>query len=279
MLKSLTHQEHLSFAIRSKFELLLTKHKYFSFAQQLLLFTITHTIRVCKEVSAWKQHQYGEVADLAFAVGVSHRFADKVITAVNEGKEASFFSRKVRRDALLVLEDLVLSLQEERNSWSCPATTISVAYRVRRDKFLLNNSKRNLINLFLKEFPQHKFKTSVLLRSWPRNFKTPISRNRVRNACPIHSNFQRLQQALYSCGVQSNIVKSCRAASVLAMCDNDCVVSLDPLCWQYDCAMCVCEEYPDIPWILSLGLICHLLLVLLSGRKVQVAVLAEMTPS
>ena len=108
-----------------------TKNKYFSFAQQLLLFTITHAIRVCKEVSAWKQHQYGEVADLAFAVGVSHRFADKVITAVNEGKEASFFSRKVRRDALLVLEDLVLSLQEIRNSRRCPGTTISVAYRVR----------------------------------------------------------------------------------------------------------------------------------------------------
>ena len=114
------------------------------------------------------------------------------------------------------MEDFVLFLQEERNSRSCPGATMSVAYRVRRDKYLLCDSKRKLIQLFLKEQPQHKFKPSVLLRAWPRNFKTPSSRDRIRNACPVHSNFRRLQQALHSCGIGSNIVKSCRAASALA---------------------------------------------------------------
>ena len=61
------------------------------------------------------------------------------------------------------MEDLVLFLQEERNSRSCPGSTVSVAYRVRRDKFLLCDSKRNLIKLFMQENPQHKYKPSVLL--------------------------------------------------------------------------------------------------------------------
>ena len=55
---------------------------------------------------------------------------------VKEEMEASLCTREFRRDSLLgtsVLEDLVLFLQEERNSKSCPHCC--VAYRLRRDKF------------------------------------------------------------------------------------------------------------------------------------------------
>ena len=69
----------------------------------------------------------------------------------------------------------------------------------------------------------------------------------VRNACPIHSNFQRLQTALLSRGIGFNITKSCRAASALAMCDHPDVVSLDPLTWRYDCATGVCPSCPTLP--------------------------------
>ena len=114
-------------------------------------FTITHAIRVCKEVSCWKNHEFGEIIGLANAVGVSKRFAAKVISAVRLGEEAKLFKRKVRCDSLRgssVIEDLVLFLQEERNSRSCPGATVSVAYKVRRAKFLLCESKKNLLKLF-----------------------------------------------------------------------------------------------------------------------------------
>ena len=186
-------------------------------------FTITHALRVCKEISSWKEHEHGEVAGLARAIGASLKFAVNFISAVREGKESELFRRSIRKDALRgssVLDDLVLFLQEERNSRSCPGATVSVAYGVRRDKYLLCDSKKNLLKLFMEENPQHRFKTSVLLKGWPRNFKTPSSRNRIRNCCPIHSNFRRLQQALLSAGVGSNITRSCRAASALTMCDK-----------------------------------------------------------
>ena len=87
----------------------------------------------------------------------------------------------------------------------------------------------------------------ALFRAWPRKFETPSSRDRVRNACPVHSNFRRLQQALHSVGVGCNIVKSCRAASALAMCDTENVISLDPLSWSYSCAMGLCSACPELP--------------------------------
>ena len=52
-------------------------------------------------------------------------------------------------------------------SRSCPGSTVSLAYGVRRNKFLLCDSKRNLIKLFISENPQCKFKPSVLRCSGP----------------------------------------------------------------------------------------------------------------
>ena len=213
-------------------------------------FTITHAIRVCKEVSFWKHHEYGEVAGLAQAIGASHKFVAKVLSAVREGSETELFRRKLRKDSLRgssALDELVLFLQEERNSRSCPGSTVSVAYGVRRDKFLLSDSKKNLLKLFIEENPQHNFKTSVLLKAWPMNFRTPSRRDRIRNACPVHSNFRRLQQALQSAGVGANIARSFRAASALAMCDNVDKVSLDPLTWSFLCASGQCSECPQPP--------------------------------
>ena len=176
------------------------------------------SLMLSESSSCWREHEFGEIAGLAQAVGVSRKFAAKVISAVRMGKEKDLYRRKIRSDSLrgsTVMEDLVLFLQEERNARSCPGSTVSVAYGVRRNKFLLCDSKRNLIKLFLSEYPQYKFKTSVLFRSWPRNFKTPNSHDRVRNTCPGHSKFRRLQLALHSVGVSCNIAKSCRAASAL----------------------------------------------------------------
>ena len=212
-------------------------------------FTITHAVRVCKEVTYWKDHKHGEVAGLAAAIGASHKFVAKVLSAVEKGKESDLYRRQVRKDSLRgspVMDELVLFLQEERNSRSCPGSTVSVAYGVRRDKYLLCDSKKNLLKLFKQENPLIKFKTSVMLKSWPRNFKTPTSRDRIRNACPVHSNFRRLLQALHLAGVGSNIARSCRAASALAMCDKADKVSLDPLTWSFDCASGQCQECPPL---------------------------------
>ena len=130
-------------------------------------FTITHALRVCKEVNCWKSHEFGEIAGLANAVGVSPKFASKVISAVRLGKKAELFKHKARCDSLrgsTVIEDLEMFLQAERNSRSCPGETVRVVYKVRRNKFLLCESKGNLMKLFLTEKPQNKFKVSVLLR-------------------------------------------------------------------------------------------------------------------
>ena len=75
----------------------------------------------------------------------------------------------------------------------------------------------------------------------------PSSRDRIRNSCPVHSNFRLLQQALHSVGVGTNIARSCRAASALAMCDKEDKVSLDPLTWSFPCATGQCSECPPLP--------------------------------
>ena len=56
-----------------------------------------------------------------------------------------------------------------------------------------------------------------------------------------------LQQALHTVGVGSNIVRSCRAASGLAICDEQDKVSLDPLNWSFECATGLCKECPPLP--------------------------------
>ena len=211
--------------------------------------TTTLTIRVVKELQVWKKHQFGEVTGLAKAVGTTRKFAAKVLTAVKRGKEVDLYKRKPKRNSLRgteVMVDLVEFLQQERNSRPCPGQTVSVAYHVRRDKYLLLDSKHRLASLFLKEHPQYQYKSRAILHAWPKNFKTPSARDRRRNVCPIHSNFERLHHSLVSRGIACNIALSCRAACSLAMCDRDGVESQNPLTWNYDCAMGVCTDCPDL---------------------------------
>ena len=210
---------------------------------------LTHTIRVVKEVQLWKVHQHGEIIGLAQAVGVTEEFAAKVIAHVREGKEKELFKRKTRNDALRssgLIQDLEEFLMLPRNSRTCPGDTVSVGYRVRKDKFLLKETKMNLIKQFKLDYPEYMFSDRVILRDWPRNFVTPSSRDRRRNVCPVHNNYQRLLEALHSAEVGTNIPPSCRSACCLAMCDSD----RDPMFppnWKKDCALGDCTSCPDLP--------------------------------
>ena len=180
---------------------------------------------------------------------MTEEFAAKVITHVREGKEKELFKRKTRNDALRssgLIQDLEEFLLLPRNSRTCPGDTVSVGYRVRKDKFLLKETKMDLIKQFKLDYPEYKFSDRLILRDWPRNFVTPSSRDRRRNVCPVHNNYQRLLEALHSAEVGTNIPPSCRSACCLAMCDSD----RDPMFppnWKKDCALGDCTSCPDLP--------------------------------
>ena len=92
-------------------------------------------------------------------------------------------------------------LERQENSRECPGETISVSRNKRLPKFLLNHSKKKIASAFLVENPDIKASTSVLLRDWPANFKTPSNRDLVRNACPKHANIRHLVTALHKAGI------------------------------------------------------------------------------
>ena len=209
---------------------------------------LTHTIRVIKEVNHWKGHEHGEIVGLARAVGVTEEFAARVVKHVRDGKEKDLFKRKTRNDALRasgLIQDLEEFLLQPCNSRTCPGDTVSVGYRVRKDKFLLKETKLNLIKQFKVEHPECKFSDRVILRDWPRNFVTPSSRDRRRNVCPIHNNYHRLLEALHTVEIGTNIPPSCRSACCLAMCDSD-RDPMHPPDWKKDCAVGDCPSCPDL---------------------------------
>ena len=95
---------------------------------------------------------HGDAAHLARVTGVSHRFACRVLEAVQSGEQGKLFIRERRRDSIIgsgVLDRFKLFISQPEQSRECPGTTISVAYKKKESKHLLLKSKPVLCQEFL----------------------------------------------------------------------------------------------------------------------------------
>ena len=141
--------------------------------------TISHAIKVTKEIDNWKLCEHGEVTGLSRAIGTTRKFASKVITAVRNGQENHLYARNRRRDSIQgsgVLARFEEFLRDQQNSRAVLGQFVSVAYKVRKPKYLLLKSKATLIVELLEQNEDINCHCKVLLRDWPRNFKTLSSR-------------------------------------------------------------------------------------------------------
>ena len=187
-----------------------------------------------------------EIDRLARGLGVTWRFAKKVVSGVRAGTEQELYKRKHRKTAVGMeeLDNLEEFLKLPRISRCCPGESVSVGYGQRREKHRLRVSKEAALQEFINTHAS-RFKVSTLLKHWPQNFVTVSSNDRHRNVCPQHDSYPRLLQGLHSSGVAENVPASCRGASALGQClqGQD---PADPLSWTKECAIGSCSECPEL---------------------------------
>ena len=121
---------------------------------------------------------------------MTERFVRKVILAVKNGTERELFIRKRRKTAVdeNLRKDLEDYLCQPKISRNCPGESVSIGYRQRKEKHVMNLSKEAVLQEFI-EVEKKNYTVKTLLQYWPCNFVIPSSRDRKRNVCPFHDNF------------------------------------------------------------------------------------------
>ena len=107
---------------------------------------------------------------------MTERFARKVILAVKNGTERELFVRKRRKTAVddNLRKDLEDYLFEPKISINCPGESVSIAYRQRKEKHVMNLSKEAVLQEFI-ELEKKNYTVKTLLQYWPCNFVIPSS--------------------------------------------------------------------------------------------------------
>ena len=133
----------------------------------------------------------------------------KAVDSSNESTAESLFKRRIRRDSIQSTDiptKLLEFLSSPEHSRALPGhETVSVAYGVRKPKFLLKKSKLELLGIFKKENPEVNFSSRVLLREWPAHFVPASHKDQERNVCPLHSNLRRCLDGLRKAGAAQNL--------------------------------------------------------------------------
>ena len=213
-------------------------------------FSIKQALEVAKQ--AGLQLRKGDITALMRGIGCSRIFAVKVLRAVDssESDAASIFKRRIRRDSIQVTDipgRLLEFLSNPEHSRALPGhETVSVAYGVRKPKFLLKKSKLELLEIFKKENPEVNFSSRVLLREWPAHFVPPSHKDQERNVCPLHSNFRRCLDGLRKAGAAQNLPRSVRGICATTMCQSPTADPLDPATWPDKCALGQCASCPEL---------------------------------
>ena len=112
---------------------------------------------------------------------MTERFARKVILAVKNGTERELFIRKRRKTAVddNLRKDLEDYLCQPKISRNCPGESVSIAYRQRKEKHMMNISKEAFLQEFI-EVEKKNYTVKTLLQYWPHNFLSPSSHERKR---------------------------------------------------------------------------------------------------
>ena len=171
-------------------------------------------------------------------MGCSWRYAKKILYHIQEGTTESLLVRDSRKDFIKATEwpmKLAQFVKQPENSRACPSETVSIAYRVRVQKYILNKKRGDVIEDFKQKNPECKFSKQILNREWPQNVVTPSTRDLNRNVCPIHSNARRIEKCLKKHGLLADTPSSCRLMSAQRMCQKVGVNAIDPLSWKKEC--------------------------------------------
>ena len=191
---------------------------------------------------------HGDVQILRRAIGSSWEYANRILKAIEEGKEESLFERATRKDAIKASEwpqRLAEFAKLPSNSRGCPGKeTISIAYGVRVPKYLLVKKKKDVLQSFLTINEGCTFGAKTLDREWPQNVVTPTSRDLQRNVCPIHANARRLQTCLKK-NLDVDIPTSVRLMCASSICVKPGCDVLDPLTWDANCVDAKCRDCPQ----------------------------------
>ena len=114
--------------------------------------------------------QKGDISALMGGIGCSRKFAYKVLKAVDFPDMVDKVFKKMRRDSIQstdISQRLLEFLSNAEHSRAVPGhETVSVAYGVRKPKFLLSKTKHELLSIFKKENSDISFSIRVLLREW-----------------------------------------------------------------------------------------------------------------
>ena len=114
----------------------------------------------------------GDITALASGLNCNRRYAKKVLECLSSGDHRPLQDRVLRRDAICGTDfpaRLEAFSMRQENARPVPDETISVAYGVRKDKYLLRKSRSEVIEAFLAENEDCTYSKRVLKRVFPRN--------------------------------------------------------------------------------------------------------------
>ena len=210
---------------------------------------ISYVTTVAKE-AALDSNLHGDIELLASATSCDWHFAKEVLVAIKNGNESNLLERNVRRDSIKATQWPELLSQfvfMPENTRAVPGQdAVSVRYGVRRPKYLLLKSKKDIAANFKATHPDCNFSISTIIREFPQNAVTPTTRDLERNTCPTHANARRILKCLHKNGVAKHVSSSCREMACLSMCRQDQVNPADPLTWEEKCVFGGCEKCPEV---------------------------------
>ena len=150
----------------------------------------------------------GDIELLANTLESSRGYAKRILQAIKDGNTKSLLKRDMRKDAIKCTdwpEKLAEFAKEPTYSRASPYETVSIGWKVRAPKFILNMKRQDVLKSFKNQHPDCNFSISVLNREWPQNVVTPSDRDNMRNVCEIHSNARRMEKCLRKNGLLKGI--------------------------------------------------------------------------
>ena len=202
----------------------------------------TRYVAEVAKLTGMSTESYGTINILATHTHCSRNFAKSVLEAVENNTFESFVSRKVQCDSIhanrLWTDKITTFVLKPENTQPVPGREqVSIKYGVRRPKFLLRKPRAVIASEFLDENPTCPFKSSTIIREFPR-------KDKKRNSCPYHCNARRLVNALHTNDVAKSIPTSCRGMVLLCMCTDESITAAVPTLWNKHCVHGKCDKCP-----------------------------------
>lgn len=208
--------------------------------------------------------RHGDAKILATAIRCDHKFAMKLLRAVDAGCESSLYTRHLRAGAIKGTEYPRLLRQfvlEPENSRAHPGKEqVSVGRNLPKvPKRVLCRSREKIVEEFLQKYPECGFHRSVLMREFPQECRTATARDYARNSCVLCTNFRAKMARLRKAGLLVDDLHSTRAMAARVVCSNHPEFEqLTVLSWKEPCCLGSCTNCPT--WSL----------VVPEGRKAEV---------